>query len=381
MIKINFSDLLDQYDKDISFKLRGFNNEEYLKFWVPDSNKFKSLTNLIDALYESKSYKVIISDVNLSENEKLELSKLINISIKNLTSKKIELDIDPKKYKKFFHERKTNHIPKLKEKNLNEFMEALPELEIDESISQFYLDASEKHNLKYFEKKKLDKKEKEFEIIFSNGEKINYFVDKENMKITEAFQNNIKNSKISKILDLFCEIIMNKNFQEVSEHSIIYLENKLRELSDDLPKIDGIFLPSNSGGLFNYINKNLRNHFEDFLRELNLKTNINKDYYEISEEWKNKSLNDKKLFVNKVITDDICRQFNLSNDDIKLNRIIQNNRFEFILSERLKKYYEENILFKIEKILKNRIENSIELISVEEKDNNKLRLDNAPKAV
>ena len=381
MIKINFSDLLNQYDKDISFKLRGFNSEEYLKFWVPDSDKLKSLTNLIDALYESKSYKVIISNVNLNKKEKLELSKLINISIKSLTSDKIELDIDPQKYQKFFHEQKANHIPKIKEKNLDGFLNALPELKIDENISQFYLDASKKHNIKHFEKKMLNKDEKEFEILFFNGEKINYFVDKKNMKITQAFQNNIKNSKISKILDLFCETIINKNFQEVSEHSIIYLENKLRELSDNPPKINGIFLPSNSGGLFNYINKNLRDHFNDFLGNFSFTTKINKDYYEISDDWKNKSSNEKEVFINKVITDHICRQLNLSNDDIKLSRIIQDNRLEFILSDRLTKYYEENILFKIEKILKDRIDNSIELISVEEKDNNKLRLDNAPKAV
>ena len=331
MIKINFSDLLNQYDKDISFKLRGFNNEEYLKFWVPDSDKLKSLTNLIDALYESKSYKVIISNVNLNKKEKLELSKLINISIKSLTSNKIELDIDPQKYQKFFHERKANHIPKIKEKNFDGFLNALPELKIDENISQFYIDASKKHNIKHFEKKKLNKDDKEFEILFINGEKINYFVDKKNMKITHAFQNNIKNSKISKILDLFCETIINKNFQEVSEHSIIYLENKLRELSDNPPKINGIFLPSNSGGLFNYINKNLRDHFNDFLGNLSFTTKINKDYYEISDDWKNKSSNEKESFVDKVITDDICRQLNLSNDDIKLSRIIQDNRLEFIL--------------------------------------------------
>ena len=305
----------------------------------------------------------------------------INISIKSLTSDKIELDIDPQKYQKFFHERKAKHIPKIKEKNLDGFLNALPELKIDENISQFYIDASKKHNIKHFEKKKLNKDEKEFEILFINGEKINYFVDKKNMKITQAFQNNIKNSKISKILDLFCETIINKNFQEVSEHSIIYLENKLRELSDNPPKINGIFLPSNSGGLFNYINKNLRDHFNDFLGNSSFTTKINKDYYEISDDWKNKSSNEKEVFVNKVITDDICRQLNLSNDDIKLSRIIQDNRLEFILSDRLTKYYEENILFKIEKILKDRIDNSIELISVEEKDSNKLRLDNAPKAV
>ena len=46
-------------------------------------------------------------------------------------------------------------------------MDVLPELEIDESISQFYLDASEKHSLKRFEKKILRR-----QLIITNKENL-----------------------------------------------------------------------------------------------------------------------------------------------------------------------------------------------------------------
>ena len=55
MIKIFFNELLDNYQKNLLTQLRGFGKEqEYLKYWVPGVNKFTSLTNLIDALHESK---------------------------------------------------------------------------------------------------------------------------------------------------------------------------------------------------------------------------------------------------------------------------------------------------------------------------------------
>ena len=89
----------------------------------------------------------------------------------------------------------------------------------------------------------------------------------------------------------------------------------------------------------------------------------------------------KKIVVKEILEKYIFRQFNLNDEDIKLNRIIQNNRLEFILSSNLKKDYEDNKLFKIEEILKNKIDKSIELFSMEEIDSNKLRLSNAPKSI
>ena len=66
---------------------------------------------------------------------------------------------------------------------------------------------------------------------------------------------------------------------------------------------------------------------------------------------------------------------------MKLLRVVLGNRLEFELSNNLKGDYEDNKLFKIEEILKNKIDKSIELVTIEEKDSNKLRLSNAPKSV
>ena len=67
-------------------------------------------------------------------------------------------------------------------------------------------------------------------------------------------------------------------------------------------------------------------------------------------------------------------------EDIILKRVIGGNSLEFELSNRLTGDFEDNNLFKIEDILKNKIDNTIELLSIEEKDSNELRLANAPKS-
>ena len=46
-----------------------------------------------------------------------------------------------------------------------------------------------------------------------------------------------------KIIDCFLEVCLNKNIQEAADHSIIYLEEKIRLLSNKLIK-PGIILPS-----------------------------------------------------------------------------------------------------------------------------------------
>ena len=144
----------------------------------------------------------------------------------------------------------------------------------------------------------------------------------------------------------------------------------------------GIFLPRNSGGIFNLIEKKLREVRDDFYKKRNLKKQeINKEYRMISENWTNLSFEKQKVKINNILEENIFRQFNISSDDIILNRVIQGNRLEFILSNNLKGDFEDNKLFKIEEILKEKIDSSIELLSIEEKDSNKLRLNNAPKAI
>ena len=61
MIKIDFNDLLDNYNTNLLDNLRGFgSNEEYLKFYVPGTSAIKSFYNLIDALFEGHQLEFLI---------------------------------------------------------------------------------------------------------------------------------------------------------------------------------------------------------------------------------------------------------------------------------------------------------------------------------
>ena len=93
---IDFKNLVEKYDENLVSKLRGFGEEEYLKFWVPDSEKLKSLYNLIDALFESENLNAEIVNVNLNTDEKKNLEKLINIAINKIEENNLIISIDKK---------------------------------------------------------------------------------------------------------------------------------------------------------------------------------------------------------------------------------------------------------------------------------------------
>jgi hypothetical protein len=61
MIRIDFNQLLDNYNSNLLDNLRGFGKDkEYLKFWVPGVTPEKSFFNLIDALTESNVYEFLV---------------------------------------------------------------------------------------------------------------------------------------------------------------------------------------------------------------------------------------------------------------------------------------------------------------------------------
>ena len=115
MIKIDFNDLLDNYNTNLLDNLRGFgSNEEYLKFYVPGTSSIKSFYNLIDALFEGHQLEFLIyykkdsfekktiEDMDLFLKkvgivEKITNEKLVNLKIK----------IEKNFYKKFQTEKKT----------------------------------------------------------------------------------------------------------------------------------------------------------------------------------------------------------------------------------------------------------------------------------
>ena len=54
-MKINFNKLTNDYQNNLLDTLRGFGGKDFLKYWVPDSNSYKSLLNLLDALFFHQS--------------------------------------------------------------------------------------------------------------------------------------------------------------------------------------------------------------------------------------------------------------------------------------------------------------------------------------
>ena len=104
MIKIDFNDLLDNYNTNLLDNLRGFGSEEeYLKFYVPGTSSIKSFYNLVDALIEAQELEFLIYYKNDSFDKKFydEINFLLNrIGIseektnKNLVNLKIKIDIN-----------------------------------------------------------------------------------------------------------------------------------------------------------------------------------------------------------------------------------------------------------------------------------------------
>ena len=141
-------------------------------------------------------------------------------------------------------------------------------------------------------------------------------------------------------------------------------------------------MPRNSGGIFNLFEENLRLSREDFFQMEKVDRNsINREYRIVSNEWSNLNFDEQKSKVDDILEKHVFRNLNINSSDIILNRVIQGNRLEFLISNNLKGDFEDTKLFKIEQILKEKIDSSIELFSIEEKDSNKLRITNAPKTI
>ena len=98
MVQIDFSKLINDYNSNLTDKLRGFGEEEYLRFWVPDTIKVKSIFNLVDAIFESNTNHAEVFNLKLSNEELEKLQVLKSIAFSILEKEKISIYIDRKKY-------------------------------------------------------------------------------------------------------------------------------------------------------------------------------------------------------------------------------------------------------------------------------------------
>ena len=384
MIKIDFNDLLDNYNTNLLDNLRGFGrNEEYLKFYVPGTSSIKSFYNLIDAFVECQQLEFVIF-YKQDSFEKKTIDE-INIFLEKISINKkiikdnfinLEITIDKILYKNFLDQKKY----KIKEGNSNNIKQNKIEVKdkifvykSEKKIEQSYLNNIYKilaNN--YFSKKIID-----HENLFLgriDGFEVKFVI--ENKIITQVFHDCENDKILKKLLDIFFDICINKNIQEAAEHSVIYLEEKIRIENDQLIK-SGIILPSHAGTYFDNLNLIIRQVFNEFVKKNEIKFGINKNYFKKSYHWVNLS-EEAKIQKIDLVLNEISQKYGLINQSIIVQSIDSNFKVNLGVDKDFKDLQlKKNILLEIEIKIK-KLDDTLEVFVDEVLDKNKLRLKNSP---
>ena len=380
MLEINLKKLIKSYDQNLLDNLRGFGkDDEFLKFWVPGTNDFQSFLNLLDALVETKildfTLKIELKDTKseLIENIEKILSQISNFK-KNIENNimSLEIKISKLEYKEYLVKNK-NQDRQIKKQEIDK-TKKVKLLKINQLINPIYKKNIEKVNPKdYFSNINLENEK--FYVQDIEGSKIALKI--ENQIIEKLFHNIDKNVDLKKLINFFFEIIEKKNIKEAADHGTIYLEEKIRKIDNKIIN-NGIILPGQAGSYFTSINESIRKLLSDYEFKNQIKFDVNKDYFNISPNWKRLS-NDEKLLKIDFVLKKVCRNFNeLSQDSLSVNKIENNFKIYLNVDKNFSRIQErKNILLDIEIDLK-KLDNTLEVFIDEILDQNKLRLKNSP---
>ncbi len=379
MQQINFKKLLKNYNQNLLKNLRGFGKEdEYLKFWVPGTDNYQSFMNLVDALVESKIYEFQISLEDAFQDDII-LRKIENILNKISTLKKkdlniYEINIDKREYFSFKDKNKNKKNIKIKRDLKLDKTKIAKKLRNNENLTTIYRESLSKFNPKNYFIKKIKHDEKSLKEKF---DEINLYFEIENDILVNVYHDKNNNTLEEKFINLFFDIIINKNIQEAADHSVIYLEEKLR-VFDNKKVSNGIILPGQGGEYFNILNNIIRNVFSEYKNKNKRNFEINKNYFKISKEWLKLPEEDKLDKINKIL-DEIKKQNPiLKFDSILVNKIENNFKINLDVDKNFSMLQsKKNILLEIEKKLKV-LDQTLEVFIEEILDKNKLRLKNSP---
>ena len=140
----------------------------------------------------------------------------------------------------------------------------------------------------------------------------------------------------------------------------------------------GIILPRQGGEYFNILNNIIRNVFSEYKIKNNINFDINRNYFKISESWKNLSYKEKINKINKILFEIKEKYSMLTDKSILISKIENNFKINLDVDKNFSKLQsEKNILLEIETKLKT-LDQTLEVFIGEILDQNKLRLKNSP---
>ena len=379
MNKIDFNNLLDNYDTNLLDNLRGFGSEEeFLKFYVPGTSLITSFYNLIDALIEAQQLEFIIYYKKESFNKNF--YEDVNIFLKKIAIHEektdnefynLKIKIDQNLYENFQKEKryKIEELNPIKIDSKNKVLV----FKSEKKINQLYLDILHKVKSNDFFSKKIIKNEN---LFVGKIEKSKLFFVIKNRIIVEISHNCENDKTLRKLLNIFFDICINNNIQEVADHAVIYLEEKIRIIDNKLIK-PGIILPSHAGVYFDDLNYIIRKVFKEYTLKNTIDFGINKNYFKKSYHWINLS-EQKKIEKIDLILKEITQENNLVDQSIVVQSIDSNFKINLGVNKDFKDLQlKKNILLKIEIKLK-RLDDTLEVFVDEVLDKNKLRLKNSP---
>ena len=201
-----------------------------------------------------------------------------------------------------------------------------------------------------------------FILDFSYNEKLEKF---EKIKYTEKNLNELEN----KILKEVCLLIPKCNLQELYEHLIIRVENKLRDFKKT--NYSGIIFAENLSDEYRYFKKFFREFFKPYIKK-NLNKSINFQTIKPSAEWINLKSNQK---VDRIY--DILRKYDKSDyklvEKLKINKIKNNVDIYIELPANTDINSKNKLCLDIEIFLKKNLEESLNVYLESAIDENKLR--------
>lgn len=153
-MRIDFAALNNQYEINLVDKLRGFGEDEFLKFWVPDFEIVKNILNLIDALYESNTLKVELFNVNLKDIDIKGLQDLKNIALDEINRETININIKKSEYQNYKKKKNKLELRSIDNCNNIGIINDIEKPKLDEFVNNFYIKGLNNLNYKIHNNKK-----------------------------------------------------------------------------------------------------------------------------------------------------------------------------------------------------------------------------------
>lgn len=365
-IEINYSDLVRNYNKQLTKQLRDF-GENHLKYWIPDDNIYLSISKLIFSIHNS-NYSEITLNINSDENSE----KIYNVI---------------KKFSKCLHEQKdtlhTFYITKISSEKLDNIITKISRKKIGKSkvkkIKKFkFLKVKEKNIIEikdlYLSKKHIFKntlKKYKKKFFFSIYKDYGLYLDVKKNIINKAYFSLGKDNNENIFLDIFCTVIKDLTPQEAYEHGVIKLEYYLRpkNIKDN---INGIINPFVKKRIFSLCDNLISSIWKNLPKNFKYKKNTFE--IKLSKEWRSLQQQDR----NKMIIDSI-RTFEKINGTKEFIFFKNLNKDMFRITVSLDKnniFYTQSsaFLLRLEQYLRKNTNKRIEIFYEETKDANKLRV-------